>query len=146
MLTTIWQKFRWHTDGILITAEKFRVRTHHNALRFASVSYITVGLAQARPNYSLEERLGMKKCRRKHGGFRPLLTPHGTYGYRYLPLTNRDAKLLTKSFPPPPWFVQKNYGFLVFGTTSSRKIFSFSLMDAGNCKNNEKMFLPTGKS
>ena len=29
-LTTIWQKFRWHTDGILITVEKFRVRTHHN--------------------------------------------------------------------------------------------------------------------
>ena len=50
MLTTIWQKFRWHTDGILITAEKFRVRTHHNALRFISVSHITVGLAHARPN------------------------------------------------------------------------------------------------
>ena len=49
----------------------------------------------------------MKKCRQKHGGFRPLLTPHGAYGYRYLPLTNRDAKLLTKSFPPPPWFVPK---------------------------------------
>ena len=52
MLTTIWQKFRWHTDGILITVEKFRVRTHHNALRFTSVSHITVGLAQARPKYA----------------------------------------------------------------------------------------------
>ena len=49
-LTTNWQKFRWHADGILITVEKFRVRTHHNALRFTSVSHITVGLAQARPN------------------------------------------------------------------------------------------------
>ena len=36
-------------DGILITVEKFRVRTHHNALRFSSVSHKTVGLAQARP-------------------------------------------------------------------------------------------------
>ena len=36
-------------DGILITVEKFRVRTHHNALRFTSVSHI-VGLAQARPD------------------------------------------------------------------------------------------------
>ena len=34
----------------LVTVEKFRVRTHHNALRFISVSHITVGLAQARPN------------------------------------------------------------------------------------------------
>ena len=86
----------------------------------------------------------MKKCRQKHGGFRPLLTPHGTYGYRYLPLTNRDALLLTKSFPPG--FSKKIYGFLVFGTKSSRKIFSFSLVDVGTCKNNEKMFLLTGKS
>ena len=59
MLTTIWQKFRWHTDGILITAEKFRVRTHHNALRFISVSHITVGLAQARPNKELHYILQM---------------------------------------------------------------------------------------
>ena len=49
-LTTNWQKFRWHADGTLITVEKFRVRTHHNALRFTSVSHTTVGLAQARPN------------------------------------------------------------------------------------------------
>ena len=65
----------------------------------------------------------MKKCRQKHGGFWALLTPLGTYGYRYLPLTNRDAMLLTKSFTP-----------LV------------SLVDVGTCKNNEKMFLLTGKS
>ena len=38
-LTTNWQQFRWHTDGILIAVEKFRVRTHHNALRFISVSH-----------------------------------------------------------------------------------------------------------
>ena len=42
----------------------------------------------------------MKKCRQKHGGFWALLTPLGTYGYWYLPLTNRDALLLTKSFAP----------------------------------------------
>ena len=87
----------------------------------------------------------MKKCRQKHGGFWALLTPHGTYGYRYLPLTNRDAMLLTKSFAPPG-FCKKIYGFLVSGTKSSRKIFSFSLVDIGTCKNNEKMFLLTGKS
>ena len=46
----------------------------------------------------------------------------------------------------PPGFCKKNYGFLVFGTKSSRKIFSFSLVDIGTCKNNEKMFLLTGKS
>ena len=39
----------------------------------------------------------MKKCRQKHGGFWALLTPLGTYGNRYLPLTNRDAIFLTKS-------------------------------------------------
>ena len=75
----------------------------------------------------------MKKCRQKHGGFWALLTPLGTYGYRYLPLTNRDAILLTKSFTP-------------LGKKSSRKIFSFSLVDVGTCKNNEEMFLLTGKS
>ena len=87
----------------------------------------------------------MKKCRQKHGGFWALLTPLGTYGYRYLPLTNRDAMLLTKSFAPLV-FAKKIYGFLVLGTKSSRKIFSFSLVDVGTCKNNEKMFLLTGKS
>ena len=35
---------------VFITVEKFRVCTHHNALRFISVSHITVQLAQARPN------------------------------------------------------------------------------------------------
>ena len=95
--------------------------------------------------YFLEEQLAIKKCRQKHGGFWPLLTPHGTYGYRYLPLTNRNAMLLTKSFAPLV-FAKKIYGFLVFGTKSSRKIFSFSLVDTGTCKNNEKMFLLTDKS
>ena len=66
MLTTIWQKFWWHTDGILITAEKFRVRTHHNALRFISVSHITVGLAQARPNYNYSASVS--------NSFRPIRT------------------------------------------------------------------------
>ena len=37
-------------DRILITEAKCRVRTHHNALRFSTVSHQTVGLAQARPN------------------------------------------------------------------------------------------------
>ena len=37
-------------DRILITVAKCRVRTHHNALRFSTVSHQTVGLAQARPN------------------------------------------------------------------------------------------------
>ena len=46
----------------------------------------------------------------------------------------------------PPGFCKKIYGFLVFGTKSSRKIFSFSLVDVGTCKNNEKMFLLTGKN
>ena len=46
----------------------------------------------------------------------------------------------------PPGFCKKIYGFLVFGTKSSRKIFSFSLVDVGTCKNNEKMFLLTGKT
>ena len=38
---------------ILITVEKCRVRTHHNALRFSTASHQTVGLAQARPNNQL---------------------------------------------------------------------------------------------
>ena len=46
----------------------------------------------------------------------------------------------------PPGFCKKIYGFLVFGTKSSRKIFSFSLVDVGTCKNNDKMFLLTGKN
>ena len=46
----------------------------------------------------------------------------------------------------PPGFCKKIYGFLVFGTKSSRKIFSFSLVDVGTCKNSEKMFLLTGKN
>ena len=68
----------------------------------------------------------MKKCRQKHSGFRPLLTPHGTYGYRYLPMTNHDAKLLTKSFPPG--FYKEIYGFLLFsGQNLREKSFLFRL-------------------
>ena len=67
----------------------------------------------------------------------------GTYSYRYLPLTNCDAMLLTKSFAPLVFI--KKYGFLVFGTKSSRKNSFFPTVDAGTCKN-EKMFLLTGKS
>ena len=33
-----------------IFCTSYFVRTHHNALRFTSVSHVTVGLAQARPN------------------------------------------------------------------------------------------------
>ena len=68
----------------------------------------------------------MKKSSRNHGGFRPLPTPYGTFGYRYLPLTIRDAMLLTKSFAPLVF--TKNYGFLVFGTKSSRKNSFFRLL------------------
>ena len=70
----------------------------------------------------------MKKCRQKHGGYRPLLTPHGTYGYRYLPLTNRDAMLLTKSFAPPPLvFAKKFMAFLFSGQSLQEKSFLFRL-------------------
>ena len=48
----------------------------------------------------------MKKCRQKHGGFWPLLTPYGSSAYRYLPLTNRNPELLKR--PSPPWLLQKN--------------------------------------
>ena len=76
--------------------------------------------------YSLEERLGMKKCRQKHGGFWALLTPLGTYGYRYLPLTNRDAMLLTKSFAPLV-FAKKFMAFLFSGQSLREKSFLFRL-------------------
>ena len=92
----------------------------------------------------LEERLAMKKWSRKHGGFRPLLTPHGTFGYRYLPLTNRDAMLLTKSFVPR--FLQKKLWLSCFQNKIFMKNSIFSLVDGGTRKNNEKMFLLTGKS
>ena len=76
--------------------------------------------------YSLEERLGMKKCRQKHGGFWALLTPLGTYGYRYLPLTNHDAILLTKSFTPLV-FAKKFMAFLFSGQSLREKCFLFRL-------------------
>ena len=99
--------------------------------------------------YSLEERLGMKKCRQKHGGFWALLTPLGTNAW-YLRLqvftTDQPRCYVFDKLLRPPGFRKNIYGFLVLGTKSSRKIFSFSLVDVGTCKNNEKMFLLTGKS
>ena len=68
----------------------------------------------------------MKKCRQKHGGFWALLTPLGTYGYRYLPLTNRDAILLTKSFTPLV-FAKKIMAFLFSGQSLREKSFLFRL-------------------
>ena len=94
--------------------------------------------------YSLEERLGMKKCRQKHGGFWALLTPLGTYDYWYLPLTNRDAMLLTKSFTPLV-FAKKIWLFCFRDKVFEKNLF-FSLVDVGTCENNEKIFLLTGKS
>ena len=41
-----------------------------------------------------------KKCPQKHGGFRPLLTPYGSSGSGYLPLTNRDPTIKIKSLTP----------------------------------------------
>ena len=46
---------------ILITVEKCRARTHHNALRFSTVSHQTVGLAQTRPNDELIQNWLFKK-------------------------------------------------------------------------------------
>ena len=37
-------------DRILITVARCRARTHHNALRFSTVSHQIVRLTQARPN------------------------------------------------------------------------------------------------
>ena len=68
----------------------------------------------------------MKKCRQKHGGFWALLTPLGTYGYKYLPLTNRDAMLLTKSFAPLV-FAKKFMAFLFSGQSLREKSFLFRL-------------------
>ena len=47
---------------------------------------------------------------------------------------------------PPLVFTEKICGFPVFGTNLQEKNSFFSLVDAGTCKNNEKMFLLTGKS
>ena len=92
----------------------------------------------------LEERLGMKKCRQKHGGFWPLLTPYGSSAYRYLPLTNRDPELLRR--PSPPWFLQKTLWLGCFRGKIKEKIGFFSLVDASICKNNVEMFLLAGKN
>ena len=69
----------------------------------------------------LEERLGTKKCRKKDGGFWPLLTPYGSSAYRYLPLTNRDPELL-KNLRPPPVFAKTFYGLVVFREKIEDKI------------------------
>ena len=87
----------------------------------------------------------MKKCRQKHGGFWPLLTPYGSSAYRYLPLTNRDPELLRR--PSPPCFLQKTFmAWLFSGKKIKDKIGFFSLVDARICKNNVKMFLLAGKN
>ena len=87
----------------------------------------------------------MKKCRQKHGGFWPLLTPYGSSAYRYLPLTNRDPEPL--KIPSPPCFLQKSfYGLVVFGKKIKDKLGCFPLVDARICKNNVEMFLLAGKT
>ena len=86
----------------------------------------------------------MKKCRQKHGGFWPLLTPYGSSAYRYLPLTNRDPELLRR--PSPPWFLQKTLWLGCFRGKNQRKNRVFSLVDASICKNNVEMFLLEGKN
>ena len=86
----------------------------------------------------------MKKCRQKHGGFWPLLTPYGSSAYRYLPLTNRDPELLRR--PSPPWFLQKTLWLGCFRGKIKEKIGFFSLVDASICKNNVEMFLLAGKN
>ncbi len=45
-----------------------------------------------------------KKCRQKHGGFQHLLTPIGSSGSGYLPLTNRGPTIKIKSFTPPSFW------------------------------------------
>ena len=87
----------------------------------------------------------MKKCRQKHGGFWPLLTPYGSSAYRYLPLTNCDPELLKR--PSPPCFLQKTFmAWLFSGKKIKDKIGFFSLVDARICKNNVEMFLLAGKN
>ena len=60
----------------------------------------------------------MKKCRQKHGGFWPLLTPYGSSAYRYLPLANRDPELLKR--PSPPWLLQKKFMAWLFSGKNQR--------------------------
>ena len=97
--------------------------------------------------YSLEERLGMKSVAKNMGRISAFAD---AIWYLLLQVFTTDQPrcyAFDKVFcPPPPGFCKKNYGFLVFGTKSSRKIFSFLLVDVGTCKNNEKMLLRTGKS
>ena len=60
----------------------------------------------------------MKKCRQKHGGFWPLLTPYGSSAYRYLPLTNRDPELLKR--PSPPLAFAKKFMAWLFSGKNQR--------------------------
>ena len=86
----------------------------------------------------------MKKCRQKHGGFWPLLTPYGSPAYRYLLLTNCDPELLKR--PSPPAFCKKRLWLGCFREKIQDKIGFFSLVDARICKNNLEMFLLAGKN
>ena len=51
-------------------------------------------------NKLLEEVLREKKCRQKHGGSDAISMTANTLSSWYLPLTNRDPKLLRMSFTP----------------------------------------------
>ena len=51
-------------------------------------------------NKLLEEVLGEKKCPQKHGGSDAISMTANTLSSWYLPLTNRDPKLLRMSFTP----------------------------------------------
>ncbi len=62
-------------------------------IRFEALSYNITG--DSAPIF-----FQSKKCPQKHGGFRPLLTPYGSSGSGYLPLTNRDPTIKIKSFTP----------------------------------------------
>ena len=124
-----------HIRQLQFATQAFSQKVLQQAVQISICQWLISAFADAKstppvPNtelyYSLEERLGMKKCRQKHGGFWALLTPLGTYGYRYLPLTNRDAILLTKSFTPLV-FAKKFMAFLFSGQSLREKSFLFRL-------------------
>ena len=56
------------------------------------------------------------------------------------------AMLFFWQSPLPPWFLQKNLWLSCFQNKIFMKNSFFSLVDGGTWKNNEKMFLLTGKS
>ena len=117
-----------------VNASSYQIRRRYFRLQkfirlCVEMRYLVIFISMGRTTelyYSLEERLIMKKCRQKHGGFWALLTPLGTYGYWYLPLTNRDAMLLTKSFAPLV-FAKKFMAFLFSGQSLREKSFLFRL-------------------